>query len=274
MKKGLELIEEVDRCNLEKKNIAFWWLGQMGYIVKLGEVVIYIDAFLSDHPGRNVPPLIKPTEVINADFIFGSHDHIDHIDRAVWHQISLSSPKAKFVVPKLLVSGLSEDLKICKDRFIGLDDGISIIAGGLKIAAVAAAHEFLDQDAITGSYPYLGFIIEGNGCVLYHSGDTCIYEGLLSKLKKWDKIDVMFIPINGRDAKKYRTNIIGNMTYQEAVDLAGFMKPRLVVPGHYEMFSSNTEDPSLFIDYLDAKYPGAKYWVGDHGEKVLVNTIN
>jgi L-ascorbate 6-phosphate lactonase len=274
MKKGLELIEEVDRCDLEKENIAIWWLGQMGYIVKLGEVVIYIDAFLSDYPGRNVPPLIKPTEVINADFIFGSHDHIDHIDREVWHQISLSSPKAKFVVPKLLVSGLSDDLKIPKERFIGLDDGISIIAGGLKIAAVASAHEFLDQDAITGSYPYLGFIIEGNGCVLYHSGDTCIYEGLLSKLNKWDKIDVMFIPINGRDAKKYRANIIGNMTYQEAVDLAGFVKPKLVVPGHYEMFSSNTEDPSLFIDYLEAKYSGVHYWVGNHGEKVLLNTIN
>ena len=273
MKKGLELIEEIDSCVLEKGNSAFWWLGQMGYIVKLGEVVIYLDAFLSDYPGRNISPLIKAEEVINADFIFGSHDHVDHIDRGAWHQISLSSPKAKFVVPKLLIKGLSEDLNILEERFIGLDDGKSVIAGGLKITGIAAAHEFLDQDAVTGSYPYLGFIIEGSGCVLYHSGDTCIYEGLHFKLKKWNRVDVMFIPINGRDAKKYRANIIGNMTYQEAVDLAGTVKPGLVVPGHYEMFSSNSEDPLLFIDYVEAKYPDIQYWVGSHGDKVLTNII-
>ena len=42
---------------------------------------------------------------------------------------------------------------------------------------------------------------------MYHSGDTCIYEGMYSKLRNWNKIDVMFIPINGRDAKRYRENL-------------------------------------------------------------------
>jgi L-ascorbate metabolism protein UlaG (beta-lactamase superfamily) len=60
------------------------------------------------------------------------------------------------------------------------------------------------------------------------------------------------------------------MTYQEAVDLAGNLRPKLVVPGHYEMFSSNSQDPALFADYLDAKYPGIQCWIGDHGEKVIV----
>lgn len=270
MKNGLALIEEINNCVIKKGNIAFWWLGQMGYIVKLGETVIYLDAFISDHPGRNIPPLLGAHEVINADLIFGSHDHIDHIDREAWHQISLSSPKAKFVVPELLIKELSKDLKIPCNRFLGLNDATSIISRGLKITGIAGAHEFLDKDVVTGRYPYLGFIIEGSGCVLYHSGDTCIYEGLHSKLKKLNRIDVMFIPINGRDAKKYRANIIGNMTYQEAVDLAGDVKPGLVVPGHYEMFSSNSEDPLLFSDYLDAKYPDIHYWIGNHGDKVVV----
>lgn len=271
MKNGLELIEESNSCVLQNGNTAFWWLGQMGYIVKLGETIIYLDAFISEHPGRNIPPLLRAEEIINADFIFGSHDHIDHIDREAWHQISLSSPKSKFVVPKILIKGLSKDLKISEDRFVGLDDDTSIITGGLKITGIAAAHEFLDKDVVTGSYPYLGFIIEGSGCILYHSGDTCIYEGLHSKLKKWNKIDVMFIPINGRDAKKYSANIIGNMTYQEAVDLAGHVNPNLVVPGHYEMFSMNSEDPLLFSDYLEAKYPDIQYWIGNHGDKVLIS---
>lgn len=270
MNTGIDLINEVDKCVVKNGNIAFWWLGQLGYVMKLGEVVIYIDAFLAERPDRIIPPLLKPEEIVNADFIFGSHDHADHIDRKVWYELSLSSPKAKFVVPKLLLKGLSEDLSIPENRFIGLDDGTSVLEKDIKITGLAAAHEFLNQDSKTGSFPYLGFVIEGNGCSIYHSGDTCIYEGLHSKLRKWDKLDVMFIPINGRDAKRYSKNIIGNMTYQEAVDLAGTINPGMVVPGHYEMFSSNSEDPSLFSDYLNVKYPKVKYWIGKHGEMVLV----
>lgn len=273
MKSGLELIQSIDKCTLEKGNMAFWWLGQLGYAVKLGEVVIYIDAYLAENPKRTVAPLLRPEEITNADFIFGSHDHSDHIDRKVWHQLSLSSPKARFVVPKLFIKALSKDLDIPEDRFLGLDDGLSVSEKGIKITGIAAAHEFLDRDTESGNYPYLGFVIEGNDCVLYHSGDTCIYEGLQSKLRNWERLDVMFIPINGRDAERLRRNCIGNMTYQEAVDIAGTIKPGLVVPGHYEMFTLNSENPQLFADYADVKYPGLKYWIGEHGEKVSVKTL-
>lgn len=109
---------------------------------------------------------------------------------------------------------------------------------------------------------------------MYHSGDTCIYEGMYTKLRKWNKFDVMFIPINGRDAKKYGKNCMGNITYQEAVDLAGSINPRLVVPGHYEMFTENSEDPSLFADYINAKYPEVNYWIGEHGQSVKVSNQN
>ena len=96
----------------------------------------------------------------------------------------------------------------------------------------------------------------------------CIYEGLYGRLREFGKIDVMFLPINGRDGKRYRGNTIGNMTYQEAVDLAGTLKPGLVVPAHYEMFENNQEDPLLFADYISAKYPDVRYWIGGHGEIV------
>jgi L-ascorbate 6-phosphate lactonase len=270
MKTGLDLINDIDNCVLGKEEMAFWWLGQMGYAVKMGDAVVYLDLFLSELAGRNIPPLLQPQEITNADFIIGSHDHIDHIDRDVWHQLSLSSPDAVFVVPALLVKSLARELDIPEARFAGLDDGKSFMKQGLKITGIPAAHEFLDQDTTTGQYPYLGCIVEGNGRTLYHAGDSCIYEGLQQRLRKWAKIDVMFLPINGRDARRYLDNCIGNMTYQEAVDLAGSIRPGLVVPGHYEMFTGNSADPMLFAAYLEAKYPGVAYWIGSHGERVLV----
>ena len=60
------------------------------------------------------------------------------------------------------------------------------------------------------------------------------------------------------------------MTYQEAVDLAGAIHPRVVVPTHYDMFAGNLEDPKLFVDYLNVKFPDLTAHVCRYGEKVEV----
>ena len=44
------------------------------------------------------------------------------------------------------------------------------------------------------------------------------------------------------------------MTYQEAADFAGEVGPDVVIPGHWDMFSDNSENPQAFEDYLFAKY--------------------
>jgi L-ascorbate metabolism protein UlaG (beta-lactamase superfamily) len=61
------------------------------------------------------------------------------------------------------------------------------------------------------------------------------------------------------------------MTYQEAVDLAGDIRPRLTVPGHYDMFTGNSEDPAKFARYMDVKFPDLAYWIGEHGTAVVVD---
>lgn len=269
-KSGIDLIKEINDTYVKQGETAFWWLGQMGYAVKLGSVVFYLDAFLANRPDRNIPPLLAPDEITNADYIIGTHDHSDHIDKKVWHQLSISSPNATFLVPEKLIPLLSRELEIKESRFLGLEDlKTHILKDGIRITGIASAHEFLDQDPVTGQFPYVGLVLEGNGLKLYHSGDTCIYEGLHEKLRSIGKLDVMFLPINGRDGKRYQSNIIGNMTYQEAVDLAGMLAPHLVVPAHFEMFLNNREDPALFAEYLNAKYSGLSYWIGRHGERVM-----
>jgi L-ascorbate 6-phosphate lactonase len=90
---------------------------------------------------------------------------------------------------------------------------------------------------------YLGYVIETAGFRLYHSGDSLAYDGLAEELGP-EPFDVLFLPINGRDAKRLAANCIGNMTYQEAADLAGTLSPRLTVPAHYDMFAGNRGDPA------------------------------
>ena len=266
---GLELIRDIDSCRPRLGQCALWWLGQHGFAVKLGGTVLYLDAFLSDLPGRQVPPLLAPPQVTHARLVLGTHDHADHIDRPAWPALAAASPEATFVVPLLLRERIVAELRLPQDRVVGVDEGRPAEIAGVKVSAVPAAHEFLDTDAATGLHPYLGFVIEGNGFCLYHAGDTCLYEGLHERLLR-RRLDLMILPINGRDARRLKANCIGNMTYQEAADLAGALAPRLTVPAHFDMFAGNREDPALFVDYLAVKYPRLRTLVPDYGVCVRV----
>ncbi|MBV9469579.1 MAG: MBL fold metallo-hydrolase [Abitibacteriaceae bacterium] len=266
---GDQLIAAVNNCQLLEGECAFWWLGQHGVILKLGSVVCYIDAFLSPIEGRQVPPLLRPEQVTNATLFLGSHDHADHIDRAAWPGLATASPSALFIVPELKRQQLADEVGLAEARLRGVDHGLAVEIAGVKITGVPAAHEFLDRDELTGLHPYVGFVLEGNGCTIYHAGDTCIYEGMQTLLRQW-RFDLAFLPINGRDARRLASGCIGNMTYQEAVDLAGTMRPGLSVPTHFEMFATNSENPQLFVDYMKVKYPGLATHIPQHGECVRV----
>ncbi len=267
MKSGSALLQEIDALQLEPGSLAFWWLGQLGYVLKIRDTIFYLDPFLAPGRFRNVPPLLDPAEITHADWVFGSHDHGDHIDPYSTPRIAQASPQARFICSQVAARHVRE-LGVPEERIVAMDDGMQVQEGDLTITAIPAAHELLSRDPDLG-YPFLGLVIEMDGLCVYHSGDTCRYEGQVPRLSQW-KLDVAFLPINGRDAERLARNCIGNMTYQETVDLAGELEPRLTVPGHYEMFSNNSENPQLFADYMSLKYPHLAFWIGEHGTAVIV----
>ena len=234
---------------------ALWWLGQMGLLVKMGNTVLCVDYFATDIPERRVPPPIPMMEMAAVDAFLGTHNHLDHIDHAAWKVWAERCPRAVFVFPEAHRQEILAD-GIPSDRCRGLNDGDSCRIGDVTVRAVAAAHEFLSRDPSTGLYPCLQYVLEGNGVRVYHAGDTLRYEGMLPRLQAVGLIDAAILPINGRDGARYRRNCIGNMTFQEAADLAGELGIRNVIPGHWDMFADNPGDPAAFADYLDAKYPG------------------
>ncbi|MBR3107100.1 MAG: MBL fold metallo-hydrolase [Clostridia bacterium] len=249
---------------------ALWWMGQMGLWVKMGETVLSIDYFASDTEKRQIPPPVPAEQVRGIDAFLGTHDHLDHIDHEAWKTWAGTCPEALFVFPALHAEAVTAD-GIEPDRQRGMGESRTCQIGGVTVRAIAAAHEFLSPDPITGLYPCLQYIIEGNGVRLYHAGDTLRYEGMLAKLQAMGPIDAALLPINGRDGERYRRNCIGNMTFQEAADLTGELRPDLVIPGHWDMFADNPGDPAAFADYLGAKYPGIRCHVPAIQETILIS---
>ncbi len=239
-------------------------LGQHSFILKTQVSLIAIDPYLSPEPRRLVPPIIAADEFEGFDLICCTHDHGDHIDRPCLAAMAQASPNALFIVPEAVRKSISE---IPQTRLHGMNDGELFFMKDLHIHAVAAAHEFLDRTP-EGLYPYLGYVIEGNGRSVYHSGDCCVYEGLQTKLAALHP-DIMLLPINGRDAIRLANDCIGNMTYQEAADLAGWLHTPLTIPAHYDMFASNLGNPKDFADYMHVKYPALQTRVLQPGELFL-----
>ncbi len=92
----------------------------------------------------------------------------------------------------------------------------------VQIRAVPSAHEGLDTDGRDAIFIW-GSSSKSDGVRFYHSGDCLAYEGLARSVGLG--VDVMFLPINGRDPAR---GVPGNMTAAEAVD-AGESRPTSIM---------------------------------------------
>lgn len=263
-----ELLDEIRDTEMSFGRGAFWWLGQHTYIVKAGGVTLYLDPWFADWESRQTRAILRGEADHAVDIALISHGHGDHLCPETLAALGGRAPNALFVCPRTERHRLIDEAGIADTRIRPLSAGESVEIGGVRITAIKSKHEFFDEDPELG-FPYLGYVVEVGGVTFYHAGDTIMYDGLIAHLQQWPKFDAMFLPINGRDAERYLNNCLGNFTFQEAAELAGEFRPGVAVPAHWDMFIGNQEDPTKFVRFLNAKFPGVRSWVGMAGERVL-----
>jgi L-ascorbate metabolism protein UlaG (beta-lactamase superfamily) len=251
VKQGEGLVAEVASTLTAPGSVAIWWLGQSGFLLKSPDATLVIDPYLSEHLTRKYAgterPHIRMTEaplrgsdLRDVDMVLVSHKHSDHLDPGTLPDLMTASHRAQLGLPAPLIDH-ARSIELDEARLVGLETGQAWGRSGIRVRAVPSAHEALDVDE-RGRNLYLGFVIEVEGLRLYHSGDCLAYEGLADWLGP-DPFDVMFLPINGRDPAR---GVPGNMSIAEAVDLACRVRPRFVVPHHYDMFTFNTASVADF----------------------------
>jgi len=252
-----DLVAEIAAERPQPGGATLWWLGQSGFLVKFPDLTLLIDPYLSesltakyahtDRPHiRMTRAPLRPEQTAGlVDLVLCSHQHSDHLDPATVPEVLRVNPQAKLALPAALwdhALGLGLDPR----RLIGLEDGtvIAVPGANLTIQAVPSAHETLERDH-RGRHWFLGFVIESHEGALrfYHSGDTMRYDGLEQRLGPgpWD---LLMLPINGRDPSR---GVAGNMGIAEALGLAANLRPRFLIPHHFEMFTFNTADRNEFL---------------------------
>ena len=275
MQSGEGLLSDIENTKLEHGEIAIWWMGQSGYIIKSANTLFGIDLYLSEHLttkyAQTEKPHIRMTraplrggDLRGIQWVFASHKHSDHLDPGTMPALFDTIPDLRLILPLALVDH-AESLGLDRERFILTRGDETISVGPMTVHVVPAAHPNPDYVEETG-YLFLGFVIEVDGVTIYHSGDTVVYEGLAERLKP-HALDIAFLPINGTDERRTQLKVPPNMNIDEALALASAIGNPLVIPHHYDMFTFNTVDVGEFTD--KAKTIGQPYRVLQCGEKYI-----
>ena len=265
----MNLVGRIDELEVSIGSLAFWGLGQVGIAIKGPTGVLYVDPYLTDSDGaggklpRTFPPPLAPDEIANADAVLLTHDHVDHTDPETVLPLAEASPDARFVASFTAYDTLT-DAGLDAGRLIVPEVGKALSVAGATITAIPSAHTGLERDPERG-YPYLGYVIEWGGVTVYHAGDTVIYDGLIETLSDW-RIDVAFVPINGRDYFRTKNGIVGNTDFREAAELAETLDIGVFVPTHYDLLAANAADPGHFVSYLYGLSPMRRHKVLRPGE--------
>lgn len=271
--RGQALLADINSARPQSGEVCVWWLGQSGYALKTASGLFYIDLYLSEHLTQKYAATEKPhirmtesplhgSEINNAAWVFASHKHSDHLDPETLPALFAASPDARLILPAAL-AGHALSLGLPAERLIPTRGDESFQIGSATVHSIPSAHPDLSYDETSG-YPFLGFLIEVDNLRIYHSGDTLAYDGLAARLKPFAP-DILFLPINGTDARRDALKVPPNMNAAEAVSLAQAVGSGLVIPHHYDMFTFNTADVNDFAAL--ARNTGLTFTILQPGER-------
>jgi L-ascorbate metabolism protein UlaG (beta-lactamase superfamily) len=197
------------------------FLGHAAFTITDGATTVLIDPFLTGNPKAAIS-----AEDVNADAILITHAHADHVGDCV-------AISKRTGAPVVAIVELAEELGEEGIDAQGINFGGTAVFDWGWAKMVPAWHTAVSAKGV-GTIP-AGFLINFNGTVVYHLGDTGLFSDL-SLVGKRHPIDVALIPVGGH----YTMDPI------DAVDAADLIKAQTVIPCHYNTFPAIEIDVNQF----------------------------
>ncbi len=214
------------------------WLGHATFEIKMAECVVFVDPWLDGNPKATV----KTSDVKEADIVCVTHNHRDHIGSAF--EICRQTRAVFVATPELCNQANKDGVK----EVVGFNIGGTASVKGIDITMTQAFHT-----ATIGTPT--GFILRGEEVSIYHAGDTGLF-GDMKLIGELYQPDVALLPIGG-----YYT-----MNSKQAAEAVWLIKPKVVIPMHYQTFPVLAKTADEFVRKVKAKSPEVKVAVLALGE--------
>ena len=205
-------------------SIEVTFLGHSTFQIEAGKHQILIDPFLTGNPQASVA-----AAEVSPNFIALSHGHGDHVgDTLEIANRTGAKVIANFEICEWLKGHGIENVH---PQHIG--GGFDHEFGRLKLTT--ALHGSMLPDGSNGGMP-AGLLFQLNGATIYHAGDT----GLFS--------DMQFIGEAGIDLAILPIGDNFTMGPDDALRAVEFIKPKQVVPCHYNTFGWIEQDAAAWAE--------------------------
>lgn len=249
------MIEEILDTKVGFQEIAIFWMWQNSFIFKTHSgTLIAIDPYFSysvneyedpntEYLHTNLPMLPEETLV---DYVFCTHDHLDHTDPHTLPIIADSSPKTKFLgTPECYNHFLK--LGISKNRCIKLKAKKTINLVDFKVTPLYSIPESTIKklEIKTGRKitTHYGYVFDFGFVKIYNMGDSSpdVVDEPMKILKdvRLFSPEIAILPIIGD---------IQSRKPEDAYKFAKLINSKIVIPSHYGCFTKRTIDPQIFAD--------------------------
>ena len=181
------------------------WLGQAGLLFETKNQTILVDPYLSDSVRKIEPNNYRRVEVneeflhIQPTVIVLTHNHLDHTDPETLCYYLGTESEVTVLASGNAWQNVRKVFGGVKNNYVQFNRGTEWTEGDIFFKAVYAEHS--DDKAI-------GVVMYAEGKTYYMTGDTLYNAEIFKDLP--EKIDYVFIPINGRgnnmnfaDAKRF-----------------------------------------------------------------------
>lgn len=202
------------------------YLGHSAVMLKTDAVRLIIDPFLDGNPQAAMAP-----STIEVDVVCVTHGHGDHVGDTM----TIAKRNNSLVIaPFELATYL--DMKGCRVHPMHIGGAKNFGWGRVKLTPALHGSGFIEE---SGQIIYTGnpcgYLFNLDGKTIYHAGDTGL-SAEMEVIGRMNMIDVALLPIGDNFT----------MGPADAAEAVRMLKPRTVVPIHYNTWEVIEQNPEGF----------------------------